>query len=543
MNYLDVHLIRRAAYPRAMLETGTLALLLAGLFLLTRKPDSINLPSLALGLGLPAPAWLALRTRLPCPADSRMKQIAAEGLRSLGLGAVLAGVSGLITWVYYPLLAANYSLLSLWLASAGGSILLAGLAHLGLRAGLRFWIYWQAARRRKLALALTHAQLGLVILGVGGLTALVALAGLADAYAISRSAPTSFFPLFARELDKIVMTNSLILLLACPVVLVLLGFLFVFSSLFTRSTTRRLKQLALAADALRHKDYTVRVAVDGEDEVARVQASFNHMAGELTSALGNLQAERDRVSRLLAERRELFASVSHELRTPLAVLRAAQEALAGRPGLTEDAQAAHELEIIQHQVGRLQSELDDLFLLSRAEVERLEIHFSAFDLNTLAAKVVDPFIRLAWAGSRVEVVFQGGDGALTIWADPNRLEQALANLLRNALRYTPPGGVVVVQTQRLEGCARLSVRDTGSGIAPLDLPHIWTSYYRVPGQPQDSPELNAGLGLPLVKEFVQAMGGSVSVESQVGEGSCFSMDLRLVDDTLLESIRRLVEPL
>ncbi len=73
-----------------------------------------------------------------------------------------------------------------------------------------------------------------------------------------------------------------------------------------------------------------------------MQASFNHMAGELTTALGDLQAERDRVSRLLAERRELFAGVSHELRTPLAVLRAAQEALAGRAGLVEDAQAAHD---------------------------------------------------------------------------------------------------------------------------------------------------------------------------------------------------------
>jgi signal transduction histidine kinase len=525
MNYLDRHFFRRAAYPRAILETGLLSLLLAGIFLLTRQPDSINLPALALGLGLASPTWLSLRTSLP--SGSRMKQIAVEGLHSLGLWTVLAGLAGLVTWFYYPRLADNYNLLSLWLASAGGCILLAGLAYVCLRAGLRFWIYWQKARRRKLALALTHAQLGLVILAVVGLTVLVALAGLAEAYYLSRSAPASFLPLFARELDKIVMTNSLILLLACPVVLVLLGFLFIFSTLFTRRTTRRLQQLAQAADALRQKDYSVRLTVDGEDEVARVQASFNHMAGELTTALGDLQAERDRVSRLLAERRELFAGVSHELRTPLAVLRAAQEALAGRAGLAEDARTAHELDIIGHQVDRLQSELDDLFLLSRAEVERLEINCAVVDLNALAGKVVDQFTRLAWDGSRVEVVFQGAEDALTVWADPDRLEQALANLLRNALRYTPPGGLVVVQTRRLEGYARLSVRDTGGGIATADLPRIWTSYYRAPTQPQDSPELNAGLGLALVKEFVQTMGGRVSVESQVGEGSCFSVDLRL----------------
>jgi signal transduction histidine kinase len=527
MNYLDRHLFRQKAYPRAILETGLLAMLLTGLFLLTRKPDSINLPGLALGLGVACPAWLAMRAALP--TGSWMKQVIAEGLHSLGLCAVLAGLAGLVTWFYYPLLAVNYNLLSLWLASAGGCILLGGLAHLGLRVGLRFWIYWQKARQRKLAMALTHAQLGLVILGLAGLVALVVLGGVADAFYISRSAPDSLLPLVARELDKIVMTNSLILLVACPVILVVLGFLAVFSTLFTRRTTRRLQQLAQAADALRQKDYSVRVLVDGEDEVARVQASFNHMASELTAALDDLQAERDRVSRLLAERRELFAGVSHELRTPLAVLRAAQEALTGRVGLVEDAEAAHELEIIEHQVTRLQSELDDLFLLSRAEVERLEIRCSEVALDTLAGKVVDQFTRLAWASSRVEVVFHGCEGSLTVLADPNRLEQALANLLRNALRYTPPGGVVIVQTQRLEGCARLSVRDTGAGIAPADLPHIWTNYYRAAGQPQAAAELNAGLGLTLVKEFIQAMGGGVSVESQPGEGSCFSLDLRLVE--------------
>ena len=226
MNYLDRHFLRRAAYPRAILETGLLALLLTGVFLLTRQPDSINLPTLALGLGLACPTWLALRTALP--DGSRIQHIAIEGLRSLGLWAVLAGLAGLVTWFYYPILANNYNLLSLWLASAGGGILLAGLAYFCLRAGLRFWIYWQKARRRKLALALTHAQLGLVILSVVGLTGLVALAGFAEAYYLSRSAPASFLPLFARELDKIVMTNSLILLLACPVVLVVLGCLFVF---------------------------------------------------------------------------------------------------------------------------------------------------------------------------------------------------------------------------------------------------------------------------------------------------------------------------
>ena len=149
-------------------------------------------------------------------------------------------------------------------------------------------------------------------------------------------------------------------------------------------------------------------------------------------------------------------------------------------------------------------------------------------MEPLAGEIVNQFARLAWASCKVEVIYQSQDAPLIVWADGSRLEQALVNLLRNALRYTSPGGVVMVETVRRGEYAWLCVRDTGIGIPPEELTKIWSRYYRAGSQPQDGLELNAGLGLPLVKEFIEAMGGNVAVESQPGEGSCFSLGLRLV---------------
>lgn len=522
MRSLDLHFFRHASFGRAMLETGLVSLLIAGLFFLLRRPDKFSLTGLAIELGLLAPAYLALRTRFP--QGGWAKQALTEGLRTLAISSLLLGLIALLVLAG----GMSGSLLSLWVATGMGCFAVACGVHLALRGGLRVWFTSRALCRKRLALALTHAQLGLVVLTVLGATVIVALVGVADAVYVSRWQSTDLLLAIASALDKVVVANSLLLLLACPVFAVLLVVFGVFSFLFARRTTRRLEEMARAADALREKKYETRVRVDGEDEVARLQASFNHMASELTRALADLQAERDRVSGLLAERRELFAGVSHELRTPLAVLRSAQEALSARVDLAEDAELSRDLQIMDHQIARLQAELDDLFQLSQAEVARLALDCALVALDPLVGSVVEQFARLGWASSRVEVVFQAQDPALTVWADGGRLEQALLNLLRNGLQHTSPGDVIMVATERQGDCARIDVRDTGSGIDPTDLPHVWTRYFRADGQPTANPRMNAGLGLPLVKEFVEAMGGSVSAESRPGEGSCFSIFLPLV---------------
>jgi signal transduction histidine kinase len=122
-----------------------------------------------------------------------------------------------------------------------------------------------------------------------------------------------------------------------------------------------------------------------------------------------------------------------------------------------------------------------------------------------------------------------------VWADATRVEQALHNLLRNAMRHTPPGGIIVVIAERADGAGAearvaLRVRDTGEGVAAEDLPHIWERFYRSDRARELDGGGGLGLGLALVKEVIEAMGGAVAVESAPGAGSAFSLLLPLAGD-------------
>jgi signal transduction histidine kinase len=119
--------------------------------------------------------------------------------------------------------------------------------------------------------------------------------------------------------------------------------------------------------------------------------------------------------------------------------------------------------------------------------------------------------------------------AVDVLVDPNRFEQVLRNLLHNAVRHTTPGGIVAVEVIEEPEEVLILVKDTGEGISPQDLPHIWKRFYQTE-RSRTRIDGGAGLGLALVKEWIEEMGGSVSVESTKGEGSCFTLHLpRLID--------------
>jgi signal transduction histidine kinase len=289
--------------------------------------------------------------------------------------------------------------------------------------------------------------------------------------------------------------------------------------LLSRRLVHRLEGLARAADALRSGHLTVRVPVGGRDEIAKLQQSFNAMATDLERTLGELAAERDRVSGLLHARRQLVAGVSHELRTPVATMRGYLESALRRDGsVPVDLHA--DLVIMQTELGRLQRLIDDLFMLARAEVGRLELRPEATDAGALARRLVATQAPLAWRQRRVELVAEIPDHLPVTWVDAQRLEQILNNLLSNAVRHTPPGGLVAVTAAAELEHVRMDVRDTGEGIRLEDLSRVFERFYRG----EDAPG-GAGLGLALVKELTEAMGGTVLATSTPGEGSCFSVRL------------------
>jgi signal transduction histidine kinase len=399
--------------------------------------------------------------------------------------------------------------------------LLPGVAFVATRVGLRSWLFWNRLRRKRFAWALTHAMLVTV--------ALVSLLFMAIIFVQLRQ---DTLPLIGAVI------GAMVLILA-GTMLVLLPFFALFSYIFARHTTRRIDTLAAAAGALRRGQYQARVKVAGEDEIARLQADFNAMADDLERTLHELHTERDRVARLMQAQRQLIASVSHELRTPVATIRSyldaslqplgeapagSSQALApARPTAASPATLQADLAVMQRETARLQALIDDLFTLARAETQSLTFRCAPTDIGQLTRQIVETVAPVAWQRSRIDVVAALPADLPDALIDTTRWEQILHNLLHNAIRHTAPGGIVAVTAQRGPAQLAVEVRDTGGGIAAEDLPHIFERFYR--GADAASTDEGAGLGLALVKELLEAMGGSIHVTSAAGVGSCFTLQV------------------
>jgi signal transduction histidine kinase len=306
------------------------------------------------------------------------------------------------------------------------------------------------------------------------------------------------------------------------------------SFIVLRPVTRRLEDLTAATAALRAGNLAARVPVGGEDELARLQTDFNAMATDLERAMRSLQQERDRVGGLLQARRELIAAVSHELRTPVASLRAYLDSAISHWDGSPPATLRQDMETMLGEAERLQRLIEDLFDLSRAEVGRLTLNLAPTDVGAVLDRSARAAAPMAWERGRVEVLAEVPPDLPPARADAGRLEQVVRNLVANAVRHTPPGGLVMLTAARADGEIVVQVKDTGEGIAPQDLPRVWERFYRT-GNARERDRGGAGLGLALVKELTEAMSGRVGVESVPGEGSCFTIRLPAVGVPSLES--------
>ncbi len=409
-----------------------------------------------------------------------------------------------------------------------------GVGYFGVRAVLRLLFLWDRMRRRRMLWALTHAHLTVVVwVAVVGMLLLFLAIPFADIASSDSLDAGDFLSVLLERVTTLFFPSAMVGLAATSVALVLvLPPSAIFSFLVARKTTRRLESLTKAASALRSGDFSTRVPVVGEDEVAQLQSDFNAMAEDLEVTLHDLQTERDRVADLLQSRRELIASVSHELRTPVATVRGYLDAVQNHVAVLPEA-ARQDLTVMERELLRLQHLIDDLFTLSQTEAGGLAMALQPVDVGEVVRRRVETYAPLAWQRERVDIVAEVAPELPKALADPGRLDQVLVNLLRNALRHTPPGGIVAVIVEAERGAVCVEVRDTGEGIAAEDLPRIWERFYRGESaraeDARQGSEPGAGLGLALVKELVEAMNGSVSASSVVGEGSCFRVCLKAAD--------------
>jgi signal transduction histidine kinase len=261
---------------------------------------------------------------------------------------------------------------------------------------------------------------------------------------------------------------------------------------------------------------SVRVPVTGHDEMADLARTFNDMAAQLEAA-----ARKQRELDIL--RRDLVAWIGHDLRTPLASIRVILEALAD--GVVEDPAAVERyLHTAQHHIRSLSLLIDDLFDMAQLDAGGLPLERHPNSLSDLISDTLESFSALA---ARQEIALEGSvaPDVDPVLMDTQKIGRVLANLVSNAMRHTPTGGSVEVRASAaLEGGVQVEVRDTGEGISPEDLPHIFEQFYR--GEKSRSRDTGgSGLGLAIAKGIVEAHGGRIGVESAPGQGTRFFFTL------------------
>lgn len=295
--------------------------------------------------------------------------------------------------------------------------------------------------------------------------------------------------------------QGIVISVAVAVVLAALG-----AWLLARYLVRPLLGLTAASRALAGGDLTHRVDEEGPHEVAELATAFNDMADSLEE------------SEQLRQR--MVSDVAHELRNPIAALRAQIE------GIADGVLTADERQIgsLVEDIGTLSRLVDDLQELSVAEAGRLRYEWSTFDLEALVRTEADRAAHVAQPGVLLRVA--SPQGPVLVEGDEFRIGQVVRNLLSNALRHTTAGTIEARLTPAGESRIRVSVVDTGAGIAGVDLPHIWERFYRA-DTARAHETGGTGLGLAISRRIVEDHGGTVFAVSTVGQGSEIGFELPL----------------
>ena len=224
-------------------------------------------------------------------------------------------------------------------------------------------------------------------------------------------------------------------------------------------------------------------------------------------------------------KRGVISTVSHQLKSPLTSIRMAIHLLLEEKIGSLTPKQAELLVAAREDSDRLHSILNNLLDISRIESGKVEMNFRKVSPHSMVFEALEPF-QMDFKDRNVMLGTELQDDLPEVWADTARMSHVFANLLSNALRYTPPGGKVTVLGKADEEWVQFSVADSGKGIPSQYLARIFEQFFRVPDQ---GTETGAGLGLAIVKEIVEAHGGTVKVESRLGEGSTFTFTLRRAD--------------
>jgi signal transduction histidine kinase len=298
-----------------------------------------------------------------------------------------------------------------------------------------------------------------------------------------------------------------------------LGLAVVVSAALARRFTTPLRQLSDASRALAEGDLSSRVPAaqlrDSAAELGELAVQFNAMADRLEESVEIIRRDRDRS-------RDFLADVSHELRTPLAALRTFNQLLQESAGADPEARAEF-LESSGEQIERLDWLAQNLLELSKLDSGLVLLDLRPDDLRSAVESATHQHDEAA-ARRGVALTLVLPDAPVRIRHDPPRVGQVVANLVGNAIKFTPRGGHVRVEVAATPDGARIDVSDTGIGIEASEMPHIFERFYRG-ARSNVARSSGSGLGLAIVRSIVDMHGGSVAVESGPGAGSRFTVHL------------------
>jgi two-component system, OmpR family, sensor histidine kinase BaeS len=310
--------------------------------------------------------------------------------------------------------------------------------------------------------------------------------------------------------------NTSILITVLAVSLVVLFF----SILFATRLTEPLMSLTEAAEQMKQGRYTQRVQPPkSQDEMELLAQTFNEMADTIEADVNELRRQEQ-------ARRELLANIAHDLTTPLTAIQGFSEALAD--DMISDPSARQETaQRIAREVLRLRRMVGDLQQMSSLESGHVRLDLAPLNLYSLVDETL-AVIEPECEQHEISVHNEISSWIPLVLADSDRITQVLLNLLDNARRHTHAGGRISVGAQVKERNLQVWVSDTGSGIDPADLPHIFERFYRADRSRTGGTGGGSGLGLSIVKAIITAHGGSIQAESEKNKGTRISFTLPLV---------------
>ncbi len=314
-------------------------------------------------------------------------------------------------------------------------------------------------------------------------------------------APIGSPPLGRAETDYLTRTTQALAIGAAVAVLVALGL----GLVLARSLTRPLRELTTAIQAMRSGQLKQQVHVGSHDELGRLAQAFNELSADLT--------------RENSLRRQMTADIAHDLRTPVTVIAGYLEAL--RDGVLPPTEAR--FTALYEESQRLLTLIEDLRLLSLADAGELALDPSPMAPQTLLERAADRFV-LAADRQDVRIETQAQPDLPPLEVDERRMAQVLDNLVSNALRHTPAGGLITLRARRDGDTVALLVEDTGSGVPPDVLPNLFERFVR--GDASRTRDVGgSGLGLAIARVLVEAHGGTITARNNEPSGATFEIRL------------------